>query len=264
MPANAVYWRSRHTPECSITVTRNRACRSVKPNSTMALTRSSAVIGTPRWRSPDRTASRRFERWIRGKWRTQTGSPPHRERLGSGASRPRYPRGPIDHRHRRTRCGHRELHVPVGVRQVVIVGPFLDLRIVAIGPAVVVGASTIAFLQELLILALQLVVQDDAFDLGAPFVEALGFALVRAVSRRADPTENRQTIGSRSTCHRLDLYCARHVLGFRVKPRRHLLLALVIGRQVRTDHRPRLASVGTLVNVLAADVNLPRIMRRHR
>src|SRR2546422_1013786 len=43
MPAKAVYWRSRHTPECSITGTRKPAWRSVEPKSATALTRSPAI-----------------------------------------------------------------------------------------------------------------------------------------------------------------------------------------------------------------------------
>lgn len=41
IPAKAQYCRSMHTPECSITVTRNAAWRSVKPSFRIAPTRSS-------------------------------------------------------------------------------------------------------------------------------------------------------------------------------------------------------------------------------
>src|SRR3989442_1364369 len=43
-----------------------------------------------------------------------------------------------------------ELHVPVGVRQVMLVGPFPNLRLVAVGPAVAIGAATVPLLEELL------------------------------------------------------------------------------------------------------------------
>ena len=78
----------------------------------------------------------------------------------------------------------RELHVPIGVGQVVLGCPFSNLGFVAIRPAVTVGAAAIPLLEELLILALELVVQNDALDACAARLEALRFALVRAVDLR--------------------------------------------------------------------------------
>src|SRR5688572_7709885 len=39
MPAKAQYWRPTKTPECSITVTKKRAWRSLRPNAAIELTR---------------------------------------------------------------------------------------------------------------------------------------------------------------------------------------------------------------------------------
>ena len=40
MPAKAQYWRSTKTPECSRTLSRNRAWRPLKPNAATASMRS--------------------------------------------------------------------------------------------------------------------------------------------------------------------------------------------------------------------------------
>ncbi|OFW26029.1 MAG: hypothetical protein A3H97_11395 [Acidobacteria bacterium RIFCSPLOWO2_02_FULL_65_29] len=72
----------------------------------------------------------------------------------------------------------------VVTRQVVLTRPVLDLQRVTVGPAVAVGTATISLLKELLVLALQLVVQDDAIDSRTALLEALGFALVRPVDLR--------------------------------------------------------------------------------
>ena len=50
--------------------------------------------------------------------------------------------------------------------------PGLDLRF-AVGPAVTVGSSPVTLLQELLVLALEFVVEDDAADPAAAGSEAL-------------------------------------------------------------------------------------------
>src|ERR1043166_5186905 len=42
------------------------------------------------------------------------------------------------------------------------------------------------------------------------------------------------------------------------------LLALVVGREIRTDHLPTLTVVSRLMNKLAADINLLMIVRRDR
>ena len=75
----------------------------------------------------------------------------------------------------------REMHMPVEVGQVALSRPIRNLRFIAIWPAVAVCTTAIPLLQEPLVLALQLVVQDNAFDPRAALLEALGLAFVRAV-----------------------------------------------------------------------------------
>ena len=70
----------------------------------------------------------------------------------------------------------REMHLVIEVRQLVLACPFLDLVRVAIGMAVVVVADAITFVQPLLVVALELVVQHDAIDWGAAAFQALRFA----------------------------------------------------------------------------------------
>ena len=60
-----------------------------------------------------------------------------------------------------------KLDVAVVVRELVLDGPTMDLFRGSIRSAVAVRLAAIALLQELLILALQLVVEDDATDEGA-------------------------------------------------------------------------------------------------
>ena len=69
----------------------------------------------------------------------------------------------------------------VVARQVVLRRPGADLVELAIGSAVAVVAIAIPLLQELLILGLELVLQDDAVDVRALLVQALGFFEVGAV-----------------------------------------------------------------------------------
>ena len=71
-----------------------------------------------------------------------------------------------------------EVDLLVEVRQVVFERPLFDLPLVAIGVSVVVVAVAIPLVQPLLVLALELVVQDDALDARVAFVEALGDAQV--------------------------------------------------------------------------------------
>jgi hypothetical protein len=52
----------------------------------------------------------------------------------------------------------------VVARQVVLSRPVLDLERIAVGPAIAVVTIAIPFLQELLILAFQVVLEDDAVD----------------------------------------------------------------------------------------------------
>jgi hypothetical protein len=55
----------------------------------------------------------------------------------------------------------------IEVRQVVLTRPFTNLALVAVRTAVAVGASAVVFLQELLVLALQVLLEHDAPDLEA-------------------------------------------------------------------------------------------------
>ncbi len=63
----------------------------------------------------------------------------------------------------------REMHLVIEVRQVVFVRPFLDLVRLAIGPAICIIVVSISFVQPLLVLALELVVEDDMVDARALF-----------------------------------------------------------------------------------------------
>lgn len=57
-----------------------------------------------------------------------------------------------------------ELDVAIVLRELVLDGPAMDLFRRAIGTAIAVRLAAIAFLEELLVLAFQLVVEDDAAD----------------------------------------------------------------------------------------------------
>ena len=70
----------------------------------------------------------------------------------------------------------RKMDLLVEVRQVVLAGPFLDLVRVAIGVAVVVVAVAIVLMEPLLVVALELVVQNDPIDPRAALFQALRFA----------------------------------------------------------------------------------------
>ena len=74
-----------------------------------------------------------------------------------------------------------KLDVAVVVRKLVLHGPAMDLVRRSIGSAVAVGSTAIALLQELLVVALELVVEDDAPNHRALFAEALGVFQVRTV-----------------------------------------------------------------------------------
>ena len=78
----------------------------------------------------------------------------------------------------------RKMHLLVEVREVVVVGPFLDLRWLAIRPPISVVAVGIPFVQPLLILTLELVIEHDAVDVGLALSELLRFAKVRLVDLR--------------------------------------------------------------------------------
>ena len=77
-----------------------------------------------------------------------------------------------------------KLDVAVVVRELVLDGPTMDLFRRSIGPSVALGLAAIALLQELLILALQLIVENDAADEGTVFAEALGILEIGSIDLR--------------------------------------------------------------------------------
>jgi hypothetical protein len=56
---------------------------------------------------------------------------------------------------------------PVVAGKVVLPRPVLDLQRISVGPAIAVVTIAIALLQELLILAFQIILEDDAVDVRA-------------------------------------------------------------------------------------------------
>jgi len=59
----------------------------------------------------------------------------------------------------------REVDLAIEVRQVVVARPLANLVLVAVGAAIAVGASAVVFLEELLVLALQVLFEDDTLNL---------------------------------------------------------------------------------------------------
>ena len=57
-----------------------------------------------------------------------------------------------------------ELDVAVVLRELVLDGPTMDFLRRSIGPPIALRLAAIALLQELLVLALQLVIEEDAAD----------------------------------------------------------------------------------------------------
>ena len=74
-----------------------------------------------------------------------------------------------------------KVHMPVVVRQFVLPRPSRDLLRLAIGPAVAVLLATVALVEKTLVVALQLVVENDAADPTAFAAEPLLRALVGAI-----------------------------------------------------------------------------------
>jgi hypothetical protein len=72
-----------------------------------------------------------------------------------------------------------EVDLPVEVRQVVVVRPRADLVLVTIRAAIAVGPPAVVLLKELLVLALQVLFEDDA-----PNIEPVGSSRRRASSWR--------------------------------------------------------------------------------
>jgi hypothetical protein len=75
----------------------------------------------------------------------------------------------------------REMDLVVEVRQVVFIRPFTNLRCRPIGMAVVVVVVLVALVEPTLILALELVVEDDTFDVDAALEEPHLRVFVRAI-----------------------------------------------------------------------------------
>lgn len=75
-----------------------------------------------------------------------------------------------------------EMHLAVEVREVMVESPLADFVVSAVRVAVVVGTVTVALVQPLLVLTLELVVERDALDACASRLQALGVALVGAVN----------------------------------------------------------------------------------
>ena len=66
-------------------------------------------------------------------------------------------------------------------RHLMLVRPGANLQRVAVESTVAVLAIAVPLLEELLILGLQLVVENDAADVGAFFAQAVGFLEVGAI-----------------------------------------------------------------------------------
>jgi hypothetical protein len=75
----------------------------------------------------------------------------------------------------------RELHVTLLVRELVLARPPRDLLWLAVRPAVGVRSTAIALLEEPLVVALELVVQDDALDPPSLAAQALFRTRVGAI-----------------------------------------------------------------------------------
>ena len=75
----------------------------------------------------------------------------------------------------------REVHLTVEIRQVVLEGPGPNLLLGAIGMAVVACTVAIPLVQPALVVALELVVEQDPFDPGIALGQAVGCAFVGAI-----------------------------------------------------------------------------------
>ena len=71
--------------------------------------------------------------------------------------------------------------MPIVVRQFILARPPCNLFGLAVRPAVTVLLAAIAFVEESLVVALQLVVEDDAPDPAAPIPQSLRGALVGTI-----------------------------------------------------------------------------------
>jgi hypothetical protein len=77
-----------------------------------------------------------------------------------------------------------EVDLAVEVRQLVFGGPALNLAMIAVRPPIAIGMAAIGLPQPLLILALELLVEDDAVDVGALLAQALRFTQLRTIQLR--------------------------------------------------------------------------------
>ena len=77
-----------------------------------------------------------------------------------------------------------KVHALIEVREVVLARPLLDLARVPIGPAVAVRAVAIPFLQELLVLPLELALHNDVPDVRAALTELAGGVAIGVVDAR--------------------------------------------------------------------------------
>ena len=68
--------------------------------------------------------------------------------------------------------------------KLVLPRPFLDLQRIAVRSAIAIVTISVSFLQELLVLALQVVFEDDAVNVRALVTEAFGFLHVGAIELR--------------------------------------------------------------------------------
>src|SRR5882672_2705890 len=73
------------------------------------------------------------------------------------------------------------MHGVIEVREVVVACPIFDLARVAIGSSFTIRPARIGLLQPFLILALELVLEDDAVNVSALLSKPLRFAQVRAI-----------------------------------------------------------------------------------
>src|SRR4051794_4220353 len=70
----------------------------------------------------------------------------------------------------------REVHLAIEVRQVVLACPLADLVFAAVRSSVAVCSASVVVLQELLVLALEILLENDAVDLQArTLVSEAGF-----------------------------------------------------------------------------------------
>jgi hypothetical protein len=75
----------------------------------------------------------------------------------------------------------RKVQLLIEIGQVVLERPLCNLARVAIGMSVVVGMIAIVLMEPPLVVALELVVEHDAFDACAALLEAFGFTFVGAI-----------------------------------------------------------------------------------